>query len=122
TLRDGENGDGKKIDFDGPEAKKEKDRLTSETKAKLADVYGHDKLVEQIQASAKQKYIILKPNQLDNHEIIAILERTPAFNRNLGILDEIDRLSSAAAPVRNASQQGTVSGEEHTGRDSVISF
>ncbi len=122
TLRDGENGDGKKIDFDGPEAKKEKERLTSETKAKIADVYGHDKLVEQIQASAKQKYIILKPNQLDNHEIIAILERTPAFNRNLGILDEIDRLSSAAAPVRNASQQGTVSGEEHTGRDSVISF
>ncbi len=116
TVRDGEDGNKMVFEGEGPgrDKKKEKERLNSEAKSKIAEVYGHDKLVEQIQANAKQKYVILKPNQFDNHDIIAILERTPAFNRDLTVLDEIDRLSRPSGPAAQVQpdNNNTPAGED----------
>ena len=32
-------------------------------------------------AAMKQKYVVLKPSQFDDHETIMLLERVPAYNR-----------------------------------------
>ena len=96
TLRDGDKG---KLIFSGPQGEKtpaQPQQAAADAKTKIAEIYGHEKIVEQIQASAKQKYLVLKPNQFDDHEIIALLERTPAFNRNPAFYDEAERISSPA--------------------------
>lgn len=106
---------GNRMVFDSGDtvSKKEKERINSEEQAKIADVYGHEKLVEQIQANAKQKYVILKPSQYDNQDVIAILERTPAYNRDLSILDEIDRLTRPATPgAAPRHEEETPSGDD----------
>ena len=58
--------------------------------------------MEQVQNSAKLKYHVLKPGEFDDHEVIALLERTPAFNRDARFNDEIE---AATNPGRETAQQ-----------------
>ena len=39
------------------------------------------------------KYAVLKPSQFDNHEIIAMIESVPTFNRDPRFNDELQRLT-----------------------------
>lgn len=111
TLRENEKGT---VIFgaDSEDKVTKENTVTSEAKNKIAEIYGHDKIVEQIQASAKQKYLVLKPNQFDDHDIIALLERTPAFNRNVHFYEEVEQLRKPAEKRQPES--------EHTDRSSDI--
>lgn len=102
TLVDGAKGAG-----DDREDSKDKDIVifgseTGDPAAKTAqeeemdrqikELYGAEKLTKQLREVNKAKYAVLEPSQFDNHEIAALLERTPAFNRNQQFLDEMRRI------------------------------
>lgn len=102
TLVDGAKGGG-----DDKEDSKDKDIVifgseTDDPAAKSAqeeemdrqikELYGAEKLTKQLREANKAKYAVLEPSQFDNHEIAALLERTPAFNRNQQFLDEMRRI------------------------------
>ena len=42
-------------------------------------------------AAMKQKYVVLKPSQFDDHETIMLLERVPAYNRDIRFNQQIEQ-------------------------------
>lgn len=96
TLIEGNNGskskDGGIIfhadDEDTPTAGTVKNDNSKEI---MAEMYGADKLAKQIREAAKVKYAVLSPDQFDDHEVIAMLERTPTFNRDPRFNEELRR-------------------------------
>lgn len=75
---------------DNPEKKiaqeKEMDR-------QIIELYGAEKLNKQLRDANKAKYAVLDPSQYDNHDIAALLERVPAFNRNQQFFDELRKMT-----------------------------
>lgn len=61
----------------------------------IEDIYGKDKVREQERETAKQKYVVLKPNQFDDDQVIALLWRTPTYNRPQYVKNELNRLGEA---------------------------
>lgn len=75
-----------------------------EAQTAIADVYGHDKTKEHFRASDEMKYVVLKPSQFDDFDVIAMLESTPAFGRAPGFKDELNKIGQ---PDRQAARNGT---------------
>lgn len=97
TLRESDaKNDDKGIVFknDAEEKAKAESRDTT-AKAQMEEVYGADKLTKQLRDAAKIKYAVLLPSQFDDHEVIAMLERTPTFNRDPRFNEELTRISGA---------------------------
>lgn len=63
--------------------------VEEENDKRIAEVYGIDKVNVKRRKAARQKYAVLRPSQFDDHEVIALLERTPAFKRDPRINREI---------------------------------
>ena len=101
TLRETTGGQKGPMVFEGSNTS-DAGKISADEKNKIAEAYGHEKLVEQVQNSAKLKYHVLKPGEFDDHEVIALLERTPAFNRDARFNDEIE---AATNPGRETAQQ-----------------
>lgn len=82
--------DGKIVIFGGetenPEVKLKQDKEIDQT---MAELYGAGKLNEQLRNALKAKYAVLQPTQYDNHEVVALMERVPTFNRSQQFLEEI---------------------------------
>lgn len=74
---------------------REKEKQTLDENKQIVEIYGRDKLKEQDREAARRKYMVLKPNQFDDHEVIAILWRNPAYNRPQRVKDELRRLSES---------------------------
>lgn len=64
-----------------------------EVNRQIADFYGADKLTKQLRDALKAKYAVLDPSQYDNHDIAALVERVPAFNRNQLFFDELRKIA-----------------------------
>ena len=60
----------------------EKGSTTSEDLKAIANAYGENKVGELIRKQETQNYYILEPSELDNDEMIAMVEATPAYNRD----------------------------------------
>lgn len=73
--------------------------------AAMKEVYGHEKVKDHIRASDEMKYIVLKPSQFDDFEVISILEKSPTFNRAPGVKEEIEKLGQPAVRVSPSSTQ-----------------
>ncbi len=86
-------GDDKIIIRDTSENSSEPTKQEREEQKQIAEVYGRDKLKEQERETARMKYAVLKPAQFDDHEVIALLERTPTYDRPQHIREELRRLS-----------------------------
>lgn len=98
TISEGDEEDGKVV-FPGSQEnekrEKEKEKQTRDEDKQIVEIYGRDKLKEQERDAARLKYAVLKPNQLDDHEVIAILWRSPAYNRPQNVKDELRRLGES---------------------------
>ena len=81
------------------EREKEMDR-------QIAEIYGMEKLKQQIRDTNRAKYAVLDPSQYDNHEAVALLERIPTFGRDPLLLDEIRKISDGKE-MRTAYAQKT---------------
>ncbi len=66
---------------------------SAEVDKQIAEVYGIDKLKQQIREVNRAKYAVLEPSQFDNHEVVALLERIPTFKRSPQVLDELRKIS-----------------------------
>ncbi len=88
----------------------------------IAEIYGANKLKQQIQDANRAKYAVLDPSQYDNHEVVALIERNPTFNRDAYVLDEIKKISdgkdnrAATAPKSQHQQDKDITD------NNVISF
>lgn len=99
TLRENDTmGGNGEIKFHSEAADTAKpEQRTTATKAQMEEVYGVDKLTKQIRDVARIKYAVLQPSQFDDHEIIAMLERTPTYNRDPGFNEQLSHASQTPA-------------------------
>ncbi|MCM1378172.1 MAG: cell division protein FtsZ [Clostridium sp.] len=91
---------------DGHDSRKQKTVSDEDTQRRIADVYGQEKMARQLRDTAKIKYAVLEPSQFDDHEIIALLERNPTFNREPrfnDLLKNISRHELPSAPTSHGS-------------------
>lgn len=80
----------------------------------IAAVYGSEKMKEHTRQSDELRYVVLKPSQFDDFEVIAMLEKVATFNRLPNFKDELDKIGQ---PVRTIERKKT---DEKTGP--VITF
>lgn len=85
-------------------------RREQDAKKKIADMYGHDKAKEHFRASDEMKYVVLKPSQFDDFDVISILEKTPTANRAPGFKDQIDNNSKTKNTESPVNPQSPASG------------
>lgn len=68
-------------------------KRSAEIEQKIAEVYGMDKLKQQVREVNRAKYAVLEPSQFDNHEVAALLERVPTIDRSPQFLEELRKIS-----------------------------
>lgn len=73
------------------------DARSEATKAQMEEMYGAEKINKQLREAAKIKYAVLQPSQFDDHEVIALIERTPTFNRSSHFNSDLHALTEALA-------------------------
>ncbi|MDE6018862.1 MAG: cell division protein FtsZ [Muribaculaceae bacterium] len=131
TLVDGQGGGtadtaGKIDDIvifgDGHDDKAANAEREREQEKLIAEMYGADKLKQQIQDANRAKYAVLTPSQFDNHEVVALIERIPTFNRDAQVLDEIKKISDGKdTRVGTSPKAQSVQDKDNT-NNNVISF
>lgn len=81
------------IIFEGKKDPEEEKIKKEETTERIVDFYGPDKVIKQRRTAARMKYAVLKPSQFDDHEVIALIESVPTFNREPRFNEELQRIS-----------------------------
>lgn len=87
------NGDGPIVIFGDHKDPAKDEASKKELEDEIKKVYGSDKMMQQLRDSNRAKYAVLKPEQFDNHEVAALLERVPTFSRSHQILEELRKTS-----------------------------
>ncbi|MBD5191093.1 MAG: cell division protein FtsZ [Bacteroidales bacterium] len=83
-----------------------------EQKEKIIEMYGAEKMADRIKSTNKVKYAVLKPWQFDDHEVIAMIEKTPAYNRDPQFNDRIN-----ASEDKHLFSQSNPPHDSDTGND-----
>lgn len=91
VFRNEDNPAPKSVDTVHKERQKEKDQI------RIAEMYGHEKMATQMKIANKVKYAVLLPSQFDDMEVISMLERTPAYNRDPRFNSDLKQLAEAKA-------------------------
>jgi cell division protein ftsZ len=116
NLEDNGNDSGskdKKVIFgtsadDAGKAKEEQ----AKDRERMIEVYGAEKVTQWQRDATKNRYAVLKPSQFDNHEVIALLEHTPAYNRDPRFNEELHRIAQGLPnddrPTEETHENGDV--------------
>lgn len=119
TLSEGARPDGGKnkgdvITFkpDSPAEEENSPLVENPEETIMVDVYGAEKLYRQNREAAKIKYVVLKPSQLDDHDIIDLITRVPSLNRDQRFYEELQRLSQPGGHLRPQPRPQKDSGSE----------
>ena len=132
TLREGEEdkpgGKGKIIVMgNNGEDDKKAQAQKQEERVAIEEYYGGDRLTKQARDADKLRYAVLTPSMFDDYEIIARLERTPAYNRPTNFNETLKKLSEATVmpeskpEPRNGYRQEGSSSSGSSG-ENVITF
>lgn len=70
---------------------------------RLTELYGADQVSKLQTQKDRNRYIILTHEQMDDDAVIEKLERTPAYNRDKRLADEIKATAKVAAPTQTQS-------------------
>lgn len=102
TVSDRGNGD--VITFSG--AKEEPSVKTDTAKTttidqRLKDEYGTDKITKHTHELACAKYVVLKPSQFDNDDIIDLIENQPVYNRDAKFKERLKNVGKEAEQSPN---------------------
>lgn len=95
----------------------------ADDEARLREEYG-DKVIQQGQEQAESRYIVLKPEDIDNDDIVDLLEKTPTFNRNTKFKAQIAQLRDKqhqAAHTASTREPGSTQAKKR-GTTGTISF
>ena len=108
---------------DHQEDSKAKAAEEEEVRKQIAEIYGADKLKQQIQDANRAKYAVLDPSQYDDHEVVALLERIPTFTRDHKYLDELRKIKDGKENRKSAfAPKSSKSDDEENKNNNVISF
>jgi cell division protein FtsZ len=105
TLMESKPGSGNgPIMFEGKskEQEMEEKQRKEESTERIAEVYGTEKLSKQRRNAARLKYAVLKPSQFDDHEVIAMIESVPTYNREPRFNEELKRISEHNTDSNNS--------------------
>ncbi|MDE5997236.1 MAG: cell division protein FtsZ [Muribaculaceae bacterium] len=102
-----------------PEAKIAKEK---EIDNQIAEMYGAEKLKQQIQDANRAKYAVLDPSQYDDHEVVALIERFPTFSRDPKYLDDLRKISDKKENQIPSYLKPSKSDDEENKNNNVISF
>lgn len=108
TIRDEEDEIVKRSNNPGPKVVTNPVAGTKAPDNRIEEEYGQDA------AMMGKNYIILKPGQMDDDNVIDILERTPAYNRDKRTIDEL-KAGTTDTPSTDSPEPPSTSGN-------VISF
>ncbi len=61
-------------------------------RAEMEEFYGKDKVKAQTFKSDEMRYVVLKPSQFDDFEVIAMMEKVPAFHHDAAFKQAIDNI------------------------------
>lgn len=103
TGKPGEDKSPGPIIFKGEKDREEEKQKKEESTERIADFYGSDKVIKQRRTAARMKYAVLKPSQFDDHEVIALLESVPTFNRDPRFNEELQRISEGGQQRSDAA-------------------
>jgi cell division protein FtsZ len=78
----------------------------------IREIYTPESMYKQRRMLAASKYAILKPSQFDDDEVIALVEHTPAFNRDTHFKDTFKAFTDAEKSVKT-----TALSEDEMGND-----
>lgn len=73
-----------------------------EAQETMSTIYGHEKIKEKNRASDETRYVVLKPSQFDDLDVITMLENHKAFNRPPAFKDELNRIGQTGNNPRPA--------------------
>lgn len=102
TLRDSDkSSNSSPIILDGDERDRhdeehERKKRQKETQKDMISVYGAETVKEFSRASDENRYVVLKPSQFDDHDVIALLEAHRAYMRPTTFKEEINRVGQPA--------------------------
>ena len=123
TIREGAKEGGDTIKFQGTDSKSQasENSKNEANKERIKEIYGAERMTQQIHEDAKSKYAVLTPDQLDNSEIVTMLERTPAFNRSPKFNEALKKISAgeetADTPADKTQGHNPAAGKRQAGRD-----
>ena len=128
VVYDRKDADGKNsvITFDG---KREPDTsespLTTEQDAKvrrdiIAEEYGEDKLTAHSRAIAKANYVVLKPSQFDDDEVIYLFNHTPTYSRDTKLKAELRKKGVGVQPEEKEPESPAPASPGMTGNTIVF--
>lgn len=83
---------------------KEEEKEPLKSKVGIAEYYGPEMMTKQVVDAAKSKYVVLSPQELDNHEIADLLERVPAMDRDLHFADDLRAIRQRNSGAINDSE------------------
>ncbi len=90
--------------------------------ARLREEYG-DKVIQQGQEQAESRYIVLKPEDIDNDDMVDLLEKTPTFNRNPKFKAQIAQLRDKHQAARDYhAREASPAQAKKKGTTGTISF
>lgn len=81
------------IVFENPTTREEEKQLKEQSVTRIAEIYGSDKVKQQRRNTARLKFAVLTPDQLDDHEVIALIESVPATNRDPRFHEELKKIT-----------------------------
>ncbi len=93
-----------------------------EIDSQIAEMYGAEKLKQQIQDANRAKYAVLDPSQYDDHEVVALIERFPTFSRDPKYLDDLRKISEKKDSQIPSYLKPSKSDDEENKNNNVISF
>lgn len=83
----------------------------------IAAVYGEKKMREHSRASDEQRYVVLKPSQFDDFEIIDRVEKVPTFTRTPGFKVELEKIGQ---PSRAAERSRESEHKEDNSSNKIV--
>lgn len=101
-IIDGDNlddGDGRPANGGGKDSAGKE-----ESKIRISDIYTAESMFRQQHLIAKSKYVVLKPSQFDDDEVIALVEHTPAFNRSISFKEKMRHIAVETTRVSGETQ------------------
>ena len=94
------------ITFEGNKDPNEEKEIKAKNgdSGKIAEIYGTDKVMKQKRNAAKMRYAVLTPDQFDDYQVIAMIEKSPTFTRAPRFHEELKKIS--AGGEKDATEAG----------------
>lgn len=87
---------------------KERENMSTETiNERITKEYGEGKLTAHNQEMARAKYVVLRPAQFDDDEVISLFEKIPTYSRDIHLTEKLRSLNNGTQQARETPRTET---------------